>query len=107
MNLDTATPAYTQMAATAEARAILGDSTYDFYRCHRCHRLITQPEMLANMARHDGQACRGRTGFLGLLGARCNSYKITPVGPNIGMWWGDWLKPRVLHFAVQRLRGRA
>lgn len=62
---------------------------FDFYRCGKCGRLATLPEMRAGLPK--GSICP------------CGSLKYSPCNPR---WWQYFL-PRVLTFAFQRLRGTA
>jgi len=64
-------------------------SNYDFWRCHRCQRLVTKVEEHALMA--TGKFCP------------CGSDRAHPAN----LPWYGWFLPRVWVFAYLRLRGRA
>ncbi len=69
-------------------------SEYDFYRCCKCHRLLTAPEV-------DGRMKNGDAGKTGVC--PCGGLKISPANlPTYG-----WLLPSVWWFAYLRLRGVA
>lgn len=79
-------------------RSLAGGATiehlchYDFMRCGKCGRLITHLEMVRAIGpKGTGKACP------------CGALKYAPSN----LVWYDWLKPRVLYFACQRLRGVA
>jgi hypothetical protein len=71
------------------ARDFLLTVPYDFYRCGKCGRLVTQPEM----QRAVGVGGTGRA-------CPCGSLRYSPI--NLP-WWG-LLLPRVWHFALARVR---
>lgn len=73
------------LEAMAEVRA-------DFWRCDKCLRLCTKPEM-------DQALGIGGTG----RACPCGSMRYRPA--NLP-WWG-WLLPRVWRFAWLRTHGRA
>lgn len=76
-------------ALTGRHDAELGDHAYDFYRCQRCQRLITQPEMRRAMR---------ATKLLRVC--PCGALKFSPTNP----LWYEYLLPRVLVFAWFRAR---
>ena len=90
----------TAITASPTAQAVIGDHVYDFYRCQRCGRLITQLELIAALQRESGTPGAGKI-------CRCGGLKISPAAPNLGMAWYHWLLPRVLHFTYLRVRGLA
>jgi len=84
-----------KMCVSAEqlrAKAGLGESDYDFYRCYECRKLITRIEEIKMFT------CG--TDEYGVV-CKCGSRKYTPV--NLP-WWG-WLLPKVWKFAFYRIRG--
>jgi hypothetical protein len=75
------------MSAAPKVETVLD---YDFLTCAKCGRLVTKLEVLAAVGPGGtGQACP------------CGALKYSPT--NLP-WWG-WFLPRVLVFAVKRLRG--
>lgn len=91
MEMRAAVPATTTPipALTGYHTETLGAETYDFYRCGRCQRLITQPQLVAAMHAQGG-----------LRVCRCGGLKFSPANPV----WYEYLLPRVLAFAWQRAR---
>lgn len=78
-------------ALTGRTDPELGECTYDFYRCQRCQRLITAPQLARALAvQPDGtfRVCP------------CGGLKFSPTWPI----WYEFLYPRVLTFAWQRIR---
>ncbi len=63
--------------------------SFDFYQCKKCGRLITHIESLRNIPK--GKICP------------CGSLKFGPIDPK----WFQYFLPRVMWFAVQRMRGLA
>lgn len=61
---------------------------YDFYRCQRCYRLLTQLEIVHNLEHRHGQLCP------------CGAMKIAPVN----LQFKDMVLPRVWRFAWVRFR---
>lgn len=68
--------------------AALGSDTYDFYRCFRCHRLLTNPEVVAGLQVHPVKICP------------CGALKFSPTDPH----WYEYVLPRVIRFAIARAR---
>lgn len=65
---------------------------YDFMRCHICGRLITKPECVEAMnpdGKTPGVFCP------------CGSNKVRPTNPR----FHEYFLPRVIRFALLRLRG--
>ncbi len=74
------------MYKSTVGRAAIGTVAHDFYRCKRCTRLVTQPEMARALLAGRGSACPcGGT-----------SYAPANLTPR------DWGLPRVWIFAVAR-----
>ena len=72
----------------------LGESDYDFYRCHSCKRLLTRLEEITAYSKESkfpGKICT------------CGATKYTPTN----LKWFEWVYPRVLLFAYYRIRGKA
>jgi hypothetical protein len=61
---------------------------YDFYRCQRCYRLLTQLEVVAGLQVRQGRLCP------------CGAMKISPVNLQLR----DMVLPRVWAFAWIRFR---
>ncbi len=77
MNLD---------ASVLRTKLQLKASDFDFYRCYKCHRLITRVEEI--LAFTPGSKTEG-------VVCGCGSKKYMPSNP---VWW-EYLLPRVLRFA--------
>lgn len=71
----------------------LGEHTYDFYRCQRCQRLITQPQLKRALT---------HTSVDGLRICPCGALKFSPTNPI----WYEFLLPRAIAFAWARIRAR-
>lgn len=72
---------------TGRTDPVLGQCAYDFYRCQRCQRLVTAPQLARALQRTDKlEICP------------CGGLKISPTNP---LWWELFL-PRVLSFAWTR-----
>jgi len=63
--------------------------SYDFYRCVRCTRVVTQPQMQ-----------RGLSATKALRICPCGGLKFQPTNPR----WHEYFLPRVLAFAWTRAR---
>jgi hypothetical protein len=61
---------------------------FDFYRCDYCRRLITRLQEAQGI--RSGRLCK------------CGRRKYHPVNPE----WYEYLLPRVIKFAYERIRGR-
>lgn len=81
-------------AEQLRAKAQVGAEDYDFYRCHKCNRLITRIEEI--------RAFTSGTDNYGHI-CPCGSEKYLPTN----LKWYEWLIPRVLQFAYFRIRGIA
>lgn len=66
----------------------LGEESYDFYRCKRCTRLVTQPQMI-----------RGLRNPAGADVCPCGGLQFSPTNPTPG----EYFLPRVLAFAWTRI----
>jgi hypothetical protein len=76
------------MYNSAAGRAVIGKVAHDFYRCRRCQRLITQPELVRAL----GPAGRGSA-------CPCGGTTYTPTN----LTWTGRLLPRVWAFAIARI----
>jgi hypothetical protein len=76
------------MYNSAAGRAAIGKVAHDFYRCRRCQRLITQPELVRAL---------GPSG----VGSACPCGGTTYSPANLTM--RSWILPRVWVFAIARL----
>lgn len=75
------------MYNSAEGRAVIGRVAHDFYRCDRCRRLVTQPEMVRALGPDGtGSACP------------CGGVKYRPTN----LTARERLLPRVWAFAWAR-----
>lgn len=73
---------------TGRTDPVLGACAYDFYRCQRCQRLVTAPQLARALQRTDKlEICP------------CGGLKISPTNP---LWWELCFLPRVWVFAWQR-----
>ena len=45
------------MYKSTDGRAAIGAVAFDFYRCKRCTRLVTQPELARTLQANTGSAC--------------------------------------------------
>lgn len=62
---------------------------FDFYRCDKCFRLITNPELHRALGvTGTGKPCP------------CGALKLRPTN----MHWWEWVYPRVWSFAATRIR---
>jgi len=77
-------------ALTGRRDPVLGEHAYDFYRCQRCQRLITAPQLARALTPTDGV----------LRICPCRGLKFSPTWPI----WYEFLLPRVLAFAWTRIR---
>ena len=60
---------------------------FDFYRCFRCQRIVTAPEMHASLRANDGRPCP------------CGGKRFEPINPR----WQDKIRsPRIWRFAARR-----
>lgn len=86
------------IGATADARGerALGSPRFDFYRCGRCHRIMTQLEVIRRIE-------RGKSAAL----CTCGSLEMAGTGPGGGVRWYHFLRPDVMLFALLRVAGRA
>jgi hypothetical protein len=85
MNLD---------ASVTRAKLQLNEEDFDFYRCYKCHRLITRVDEILFFTPNSktaGEVCK------------CGSKKYTPTNPK---WW-EYFLPRTIRFAYYRIRGVA
>ena len=64
-------------------------NSFDFYKCLKCGRLVTNLEFVTKLK--FGRVCP------------CGGLKYTPIDAK----WYQFFYPRVIWFAVQRLRGIA
>lgn len=81
-------------ASALRAKLKLNECDYDFYRCYKCHRLITRVEEIIFFT--PGSKTAG-------IVCPCGSKKYTPANPH----WHEYFLPRVIKFAYYRMRGIA
>ena len=75
------------MTLAPTAAEVIGERHFDFYRCDRCGRLCTQPEMMRALGREGtGHVCP------------CGGLKYRPTN----LRWFERSYPRVWTFAWQR-----
>ncbi len=74
-------------APSGTPHPILGEASYDFFRCDRCFALVTQTHLTRALA---------SGGKIKLC--PCGGLKIRPTNPH----WHEYLLPRVLAFAWAR-----
>lgn len=75
---------------TGRTDPVLGQCAYDFYRCQRCQRLITAPQL-----------ARALAATKALRICPCGGLKFSPTNP---LWWELCFLPRVWTFAWARAR---
>jgi DNA-directed RNA polymerase subunit RPC12/RpoP len=81
-------------ASVTREKLKLGESDYDFYRCYKCHRLITRVDEILFFTANSktaGKVCP------------CGSMKYQPANPR----WFEYFLPRTIRFAYHRIRGNA
>ncbi len=74
------------MYKSTDGRAAIGAVAFDFYRCKRCTRLVTQPELARTLQANTGSACP------------CGGTTYAPT--NLRRL--EYLLPRVWTFALAR-----
>lgn|GEM_PF-4903131 len=82
----------TVSAEQLRAKAQVGESDYDFYRCEKCGHLITRIDEIRAFTA--GTKTHGRI-------CECGCRKYRPVN----MPWWAWFLPKVWRFAWLRIRG--
>lgn len=77
---------------SAAAHEVIGQAAFDFYKCLKCGRVCTQPEMMVALGPGgSGKVCP------------CGGLRYSPIN----LPWLAWCLPRVLSFAWKRIRGQA
>jgi hypothetical protein len=77
---------------TGYTHPVLGEHTYDFYRCQRCQRLVTQREMILGLSQRSGIAI-----------CPCGALKFSPTQ----VTWRDYRLEQVIRFARERYSDQA